>query len=384
MMKLILDFARARDDVRAVVMTGSRANPTTTHDRFQDYDISYLVEDLERYRRNSHVPEYFGDIMILQNPDDMGDAAADRGTYAYLMQFMDGNRIDLTFRPVSDVQAILADSLSVVLLDKDGWLGELPPPSLGAYLPTRPTAKQFADCCNEFWWVNPYVAKGSYRDQIPYAKAMLDELLRGQMLRMLTWFVGLSRNYQATIGLAGKYLKSHLDSELWNLLERTYSDACPDHIWEALFATDELFRRTARVVASAFGLDYLEPEDAAVSAFIRRIRDEAIEAERAAEAGNEVCTLEERDRDGYLKQLQTDDASRWERERGRRNEQRRCSRRGRWIRSRPMTKLSCAGTLRTRRSGLADVRLLRFEVSSGWSLRALLRSSAPTYTGLDL
>lgn len=274
MMSLILGFARDNDDVRAVIMTGSRANPTAVADRFQDYDISYVVEDLEPYRRNLQIPEYFGELMILQNPDDMGDSPANPTSYAYLMQFMDGNRIDLTFRPISDVDAVLADSLSLVLLDKDARF-ELPPPSLAGYLPTRPTAKQFTDCCNEFWWVNPYVAKGLFRDQIPYAKAMLDQVLRSQLLQMLTWYVGLTTNFQVTAGLAGKHLKRHLDSELWNLLERTYSDAQAEHIWEALFAMGELFRRTGRATAHAFGLAYLEREDNAVSLFVRQIRDQA-------------------------------------------------------------------------------------------------------------
>lgn len=273
-MELILGFARDRDDVRAVIMTGSRTNSATMGDRFQDYDITYVVAELAPYRRNSQIPAHFGDIMILQNPDDMGDVPAAPTRYAYLMQFMDGNRIDLTFRPVSAVGPIFADSLSFVLLDKDRRF-ELSPPTLHSYLPARPTAKQFADCCNEFWWLNPYVAKGLYRDQIPYAKAMLDELLRGQLRQMLTWYVGLTTNFQITVGLAGKYLKSHLADDLWKLMERTYSDAQPDNIWEALFAMGELFRRTARAIAEAFGFAYIEREDTAVSLFIRQIREQA-------------------------------------------------------------------------------------------------------------
>ena len=49
----------------------------------------------------------------------MGNARGDAQRYAYLMQFTDGTRIDLTFRPVSDVSAVVADSLSLVLLDKE-------------------------------------------------------------------------------------------------------------------------------------------------------------------------------------------------------------------------------------------------------------------------
>jgi aminoglycoside 6-adenylyltransferase len=80
------------------------------------------------------------------------------------MQFTDGNRIDLTFRPVADVAPILEESLSLVLLDKEQRFA-LPPPTVRSYLPQKPTAKQFADCRNEFWRLNPYVAKGLYRDQ---------------------------------------------------------------------------------------------------------------------------------------------------------------------------------------------------------------------------
>lgn len=271
MMQLILGFARDRDDVRAVVMTGSRANPKATRDRFQDYDITYLVEEIAPYRQNWQIPVYFGEIMILQTPDDMEDSSSIKLSYAYLMQFTDGNRIDLTFRPTSDVGPVLADSLSLVLLDKDERFF-LPPPSLRSYLPQRPTAKQFADCCNEFWWVNAYVAKGLYRDQIPYAKGMLDGPIRNQLLQMLTWHVGVNENFQTPVGLFGKYLKAQLADELWELLEHTYSDAQPHNVWESLFVTNELFRQVAQRIAREFGFDYPQQEDAAVSSFIRNIR----------------------------------------------------------------------------------------------------------------
>lgn len=237
----------------------------------QDYDITYLVNEVEPHRRNWGIPGYFGEIMILQTPDDMGNAESRNTSYAYLMQFTDGNRIDLTFRPVADSAPILADSLSLTLLDKDRRFA-LPPPSLRSYLPRKPTEKGFHDCCNEFWWVNPYVAKGLYRDQIPYAKGMLDGPIRSQLLQMLTWYVGVTAGFQTAVGLLGKHLKSHLDDDLWKLFERSYSDAQPDHIWESLFVTNELFRRVGRVTAEAFGFAYPEREDAAVSSFVRNIR----------------------------------------------------------------------------------------------------------------
>jgi aminoglycoside 6-adenylyltransferase len=274
MLELILRFARDHDDVRAVVMNGSRVNPNVAEDFFQDYDIVYLVWTVEPYRRNPDVVSYFGEIMILQTPDDMGDPPPKGdGGYAYLMQFLDGVRIDLSFHPLENAERRVQDSLSVVLLDKDNLIGELPPPSDRTYLPSRPTAKAFDDCCNEFWWCNPYVAKGLWRDELTYARYMLDTVLRDELMKMLTWYFGVETGFQRAPGKLGKYLREQLDDELWALLERTYADADPDHSWDALFAMDDLFRIAARAVADAFGFTYPQQNDVNVSRYIEHIRN---------------------------------------------------------------------------------------------------------------
>ena len=273
MLDLILTFAREHDEVRAVVMNGSRVNPNAPKDRFQDYDIVYYVRSVDPFRRNMDVVKYFGEILILQTPEDMSDPPAEGdGHYTYLMQFMDGNRIDLSFYALNRVDVTIQDSLSLVLLDKDCLLGELPPPSDVGYLPQRPTAKAFDDCCNEFWWLNPYVAKGLWRDDLIYAKVMLDSYMREQLLKMLIWYFGVQTGFQRSPGKLGKYLKGQIDADLWALLERTYSDSQLVDIWEALFSMDDLFRRIAKVVADCFGFNYPEQDDARVSNYVRQVR----------------------------------------------------------------------------------------------------------------
>ena len=273
-LELILRFAREHDDVRAVVMNGSRANPNTREDPFQDYDVVYLVRDVEPYKRKPDIPRYFGDILILQLPDDMVDPPpAPDGWYTYLMQFQDGVRIDLGFQSVDNVRKCVSDSLTLVLLDKDNLIGELPPPSERSYLPAPPTAKAFDDCCNEFWWCNPYVAKGLWREELTYARYMLDTVLREELMKMLTWYVGTGTGFKKSAGKLGKHLRDLLAADLWALLERTYADADPGHTWDALFAMDDLFRRVAHEVARAFDFHYPEQDDVNVSAYIRRIRN---------------------------------------------------------------------------------------------------------------
>lgn len=273
-LELVLRFAGQREDVRAVVMNGSRVNQNAKKDPFQDYDIACYVRDVAAFRGDPQIPPFFGEIMILQLPEDMGDPAAkENGSYSYLMQFMDGCRIDLSFHSLDQIADIPNDSLSLVLLDKDGSIPPLPDPSDRSYLPQMPSAKAFADCCNEFWWLNPYAAKGLWRGELTYARFVLDTLIREELMKMLTWYFGVRTNFEQSPGKFGKYLRAGLEPEIWSLLESTYSSADAEAAWDALFTMDALFRHTAGTVAGAFGFAYPQQDDERVWAFVHRIHD---------------------------------------------------------------------------------------------------------------
>ncbi len=273
MLDLILSIAQADERVRAVVMNGSRVNPNAHRDIFQDYDVVYYVTEVKPYWGNKDFIRPFGELMILQTPEDMGDPPADHdGRYAYLMQFLDGNRIDLSLAPLEHISKVADDSLAVVLLDKDGRIPPLPAPSERVYLPQKPTVRQFNDCCNEFWWVSTYVAKGLWRDELTYTKSMLDTVVREEMIKMLTWYYGTQTDYQKSPGKLGKYFKQCLAPELWHQLESTYADAQPEHIWDSLFAMGDLFRQTARSVAAYCGYEYPEQDYRNVTAHLRHVR----------------------------------------------------------------------------------------------------------------
>jgi aminoglycoside 6-adenylyltransferase len=273
MMGLILDAATGDDNVRAAVMNGSRVNPDARKDRFQDYDVVYYVRDVDGFKRDGGAPDRFGEIMIMQTPEDMGDPPpTGDGHYVYLMQFADGNRIDLSIVPVDDIGEVGEDSLTKVLVDKDGLIGILRAPSEKSYLPTKPNAKAFDDCCNEFWWVSPYVAKGLWREELTYAKHALDTYVRNQLMKMLSWYAGGTSNYEKSTGKAGKNLRSLIEPALYEELKSTYADAEFANIWDSLLAMGRLFRTTGRVVAAEHGFVYPEGEDAEVTAYLGRIR----------------------------------------------------------------------------------------------------------------
>ena len=272
MLDLILNTARREGRIRAVILNGSRANPNAKKDALQDFDIVYIVRDLQSFLAEPGWIDRFGERIVMQTPDEMDDPnLVDRQRYAYLMQFCDGNRIDLTLmtRPAFDAQP--PDSLSVLLLDKENNLPPFPPPSETDYLPKPPTELEFFNCCNEFWWVCPYVAKGLVRQEILYAKHMHDEVVRPQLIRMLTWYIGFKTDFKLNPGKNGKYFKRYLEAELWGFLEKTYADADYEASWQALFATCRLFSQVAQTMAKNFTYPYPLQDDQRVSAYLQEL-----------------------------------------------------------------------------------------------------------------
>ncbi|MAT41703.1 MAG: aminoglycoside adenylyltransferase [Anaerolineaceae bacterium] len=271
MMDLILSIAREDDRIRAVILNGSRANPNVKPDCFQDYDIVYFVTDISPFCNNPEWIKPFGELMILQMPDMFPEPFPENFEhFTYLMQFMDGNRIDLTFYPTSKIETMHRDSLSVSLLDKDDIFKPFPPANENDYLPLPPTEQQFQHCCNEFWWVSTYVVKGLWRKQILYAKSMLDLIVRPELIKMLTWYIGVQTNFKVNPGSCGKYFQKYLEPSLWDMLLSTYADADYKNTWVAHQQMCLLFRKTALRIAEYYQFEYPHQDDARVSDYLNR------------------------------------------------------------------------------------------------------------------
>ncbi|MCK5518737.1 MAG: aminoglycoside 6-adenylyltransferase [Alphaproteobacteria bacterium] len=273
MLRLIMETAKNDVRIRAVIMNGSRVNIKLQKDIFQDFDIVYFVTAVEPFMETPRWIDCFGERMILQTPDTMLNSPPKRdGGFTYLMQFTDGNRIDLSLVPVSQINERKNGSLSTLLLDKDGLFRPFASPSDRDYLPETPTNRMFADCCNEFWWVSTYVAKGLWREEITYARHMLDCLMREQMMKMLGWHIGVNTGFSCNPGAFGKHMKKYLEPPLWELLQKTYSDANFDNMWDALETMCVLFRTAAKRVAAHFSIEYPQSEDRNVSSHLRHVR----------------------------------------------------------------------------------------------------------------
>ena len=274
MYDLILGYARENEDIRAVILNGSRANPKRVHDPFNDFDIVYLVRNVEAYKCKALNREYgeklFGDMLVYQRTDE-GELFNDHfpDFVCYLMQFADGNRIDLTVADIKNFRDYcFGDGYAAVLLDKDNALPEVPPYDGSSYFIKSPNAQLFYECRTEFWWVAPYVSKGLWRGQLLYAYAHMDNI-RSMLIMMLGWYVGAQHGFHLSLGKKNDRLADYLPKELWHAFLSTYPRCDEEDIWRALFAAGELFTKVSKLVASHFGFTIEDRYDEHVTAFLK-------------------------------------------------------------------------------------------------------------------
>lgn len=272
MLELLLGFAENDDRVRVVILNGSRVANAAPPDPFADIDMLYLVNDMESFLADHSWVDFLGEIMVMQMPDLIDEIAGPDNHFAYLMQFQDGNRVDLSLVPLHNAKALVKGyGPGIVVLDKDGDAEQYLLADPNEFIIKKPTLKQFNDCCNEFWWVAPYIAKGIWRDQLNYA---VDHfyLLKDCLYHMLGWYIGGQHNYSVSIGKSGKYLKQFLSTDEWAIFEKTFPAGTYPAIWQALFAMCDLFSFVANKVADDIGAIYPESDENNVLAHLRYVQ----------------------------------------------------------------------------------------------------------------
>ena len=266
----ILSFAETDERIRVVTLEGSRTNINIPPDEFQDYDITFFVTDIKSFTADDEWLNVFGERLIMQKPEDMELFPAEEQGFSYLMLFHDDVKIDLTLLPLDLLNAYFTwDKLIKVLLDKDNRIEHPPEPTDVDYHLQCPTGRMFDDCCNEFWNTVTYVVKGLCRKEILFAIDHLNHIVRKELLRMISWMVGIEYGFHFSLGKNYKFLEQYVPEEIWLRLLSTYRMDSYMQMWKSLEQCMALFREVSAEVAQR--LNYLYPSyDENITGYVAR------------------------------------------------------------------------------------------------------------------
>ena len=247
MLGLILQIAK-KIQVDAVALSGSRTNQKIQTDEFQDYDVVYVVDDIDNLTSDLSWLDQFG-IRLIEQHNVLGHRRL------YLMLFEDGNRIDLTLCPKEHMQEWVDSEASFTVLVDDKGLFDSYSTCPQRFWIHPASETDFKKACNEFWWVSAYVVKGICRKQVIYATDHLYGICQQELLKILAWQVASDRE-AVDIGKNYKYLFSYLPSvkkkEFSNLLD--FSSL--DKIIQSLLATMQIFHQEAQSLSQKMGFEY--------------------------------------------------------------------------------------------------------------------------------
>lgn len=244
MISLIKDIAFKEENIRAAYIEGSRTNPNAPKDIFQDYDIVYIVTTTKPFRENKEWIKCFGEILYMHYPEENVFYPSDvENCYGWQIQFADGNRMDLHVCTKENALANL--ELYQILVDKDGIVPYPQETDDKKYWVKEPQEIEFQCACSDFWWCLNNVAKGLWRNELPYAMDVINFVLRPHLKRLLEWEIGIEHNFSVSAGKSGKYFKKYLPEDKYKQFLATYSIAEIESIWNSVFGMCGLFQSTA-------------------------------------------------------------------------------------------------------------------------------------------
>ena len=247
MFDVILQTAKVLQ-VDAVALSGSRTNQKIQTDEFQDYDVVYVVDNLDNLTRDISWLDQFG-TRIIEQHNILGNRRL------YLMLFEDGNRIDLTLCPKDHVQEWVDSEAGFTVLEDKKGIFETYSPSPERFWIHPASETDFEKTCNEFWWVSAYVVKGICRKQIIYATDHLYGICQQELLKVLAWQVARDRGV-VDIGKNYKYLFNYLPSEKEKEFSALLDFSSLYKITQSLLATMEFFHQEAQYLAQKMGFKY--------------------------------------------------------------------------------------------------------------------------------
>jgi aminoglycoside 6-adenylyltransferase len=264
---LMADFS-ADENIRAAVLTSSRARDDRSVDTLSDYDLEVHVRDIRPFTAGDEWFESRGELLVkwplLPRLED--------GWLTRLVQYRDGLRIDFQITHRAPAYRETYNAGYRVLIDKDGAASGLPTANADALLIRKPTEDEFAERVNAFFWDSLYVPKALRRGEEFHGFSMLADL-RFRFIRVFTeWRIGLEQDWNVGTNKQGRWFARYLDAQDYAELCGVIDGSAGSGHWGQFAAALEYGAGLCREIARGLGYDFPEEQYAALRKYADELR----------------------------------------------------------------------------------------------------------------
>ena len=277
MLEIISKIAKEDERIRAVYLFGSRVNPDAKKDKYQDYDVSFVVTETESFQTDKNWLNALGDTDLIVEGErnasiffgkDMSHLCR-RCVFNFL--FSDGNFLDLVIEVKEEaVKNFMEYKPNIVLLDKDNFLSGIIAKTDKNHEYLKLDEAVYHACCSNFWWFLLYPIKGIARDKIPFAMVSFNSFTRTLLNSMTEWYISVKTD-SLFQGKRERNYEKYLPKDLYDLYSRTYS--CGNY-WDVIFVTCELFNKLALAVGTHFGFAYNQQEEDSIIHYLQKVKND--------------------------------------------------------------------------------------------------------------
>jgi aminoglycoside 6-adenylyltransferase len=294
-------WGTGRDDLRAIVVVGSRARSDHPADPWSDIDAILMARRPQRYLNGS---QWFAEIetpwLAIREPTVVG------GQQIFHLTFEGGTKVDLVV--VSSVAFSLAahaidalrrhpslltllpaiarnrlTTLSDLLnrgfrfvLDKDRLADRLKSGGLAVPPPSPPSQEEFLNLVKRFLNEQVSFALKMRRGELFVTKTLGESRLMDLLLRMIEWHTQVTSDRWSPVFEHGRFLEEWASPLVIERLRETFPRYDPAEIWRARLEALDLFRWLAQETGTRLGYAYPTELEETVMTWVR---DQAPEPE---------------------------------------------------------------------------------------------------------
>jgi aminoglycoside 6-adenylyltransferase len=268
----IVVWMKTNSDIRGALLIGSRARVDRPADEWSDLDLVIIAAEPDRYLDSADWLETIGTPWVTFVEGTIARTRERRvlfeGALDVDFNFFTRERFQQVFRDGSVPPSVLHRGARV-LVDKDGIIPPLSPPSAAAPAVEPPSEAEFLAIVNEFWYRAVWATKKLRRGELYIAVRQCNGDLKGLVRAMLERHSRATHRWEYDTWHDGRFLEKWADPRALAALRDAYACYDAEDCRRALLATMDLFRWVAMETAERLGFSYPAIGDERATAWVK-------------------------------------------------------------------------------------------------------------------
>ena len=272
-----IDFSKVRQDIRLVMVIGSRAREDHPADEWSDLDLVFVTSNPREYISSQDWLTELGEYILtfLEHTPD-GSSMERR------VLFEGGFDVDFVPVPLDMIRnGLPPEANSIIsrgykiLLDKDGLESMIASSSDSRVLnASPPNQTEYEQTVDDFLYHVVWTAKKLRRGELWAAKQCCDGYLKWRLLKMIEWHAKWATRDVKLFDVwhEGRFLDTWAERRVLEGLSASFAHYDVDDVWQALMQTLALFTLLAREVADGVGLPRPEGVCAKITSLVDSYR----------------------------------------------------------------------------------------------------------------